>query len=112
MEAAIKKTDDIKVLTENSIDFSSFAVKAWMIFGTAAAFYLYEYVLRVSPSVMTHDLMLDFGVTSTALGVLVSFYYYSYVALQIPCGVIVDERFVAQRRQVSTGSRCYVRAEF
>ncbi len=66
------------------------SLKAWLILVCAWAFYLYEYVLRVSPSVMTNELMLDFGVTSTALGVLVSFYYFSYVALQIPCGVIVD----------------------
>lgn len=64
--------------------------KAWIIWGCAAFFYLYEYILRVSPSVMTNQLMQDFGVTSTALGVLVSFYYYAYVPLQIPCGVIVD----------------------
>ena len=65
--------------------------KAWIIWGCAAFFYLYEYILRVSPSVMTNQLMHDFGVTSTALGVLVSFYYYAYVPLQIPCGVIVDK---------------------
>lgn len=64
--------------------------KAWIIWGCAAFFYLYEYILRVSPSVMTHNLMADYGVTSAALGVLVSFYYYAYVPLQIPCGVIVD----------------------
>ena len=64
--------------------------KAWAILACAGLFYLYEYILRVSPSVMTEGLMLDFGVTSTALGVLVSFYYFSYVILQIPCGVIVD----------------------
>ncbi len=63
---------------------------SWLIWGTAALFYLYEYILRVSPSVMTNQLMQGFGVTSASLGVLVSFYYYAYVPLQIPCGVIVD----------------------
>ncbi len=66
------------------------STRSWIVLGCAWSFYLYEYILRVSPSVMTNHLMLDFGVTSTALGVLVSFYYFSYVALQIPCGVIVD----------------------
>ncbi len=66
------------------------SLKAWAVLACAWSFYLYEYILRVSPSVMTNDLMLDFGVTSAALGVLVSFYYFSYVALQVPCGVIVD----------------------
>ncbi|MDP3371296.1 MAG: MFS transporter [Candidatus Paracaedibacteraceae bacterium] len=63
----------------------------WFIWGVAALFYLYETFLRISPSVMTHDLMRDFGVNSTSLGVLSSFYYYAYVALQIPCGIIVDK---------------------
>lgn len=63
---------------------------AWVIWGSAALFYLYEYVLRVSSSVITTDLMRDFGVQATSLGVLVSCYYLAYVPLQIPCGVIVD----------------------
>lgn len=66
-------------------------LKAWLIWVCAGLFYLYEMVLRASPSVIAKDLMLDFGVASTALGVLASFYYYSYVILQIPCGVIVDK---------------------
>ena len=66
------------------------AIIGWGLWACAALFYLYEYVLRVSPSVLTNELMLDFGVTSGALGVLVSFYYLAYVLLQIPCGVIVD----------------------
>ena len=65
--------------------------KAWLVWLTASFFYLYEMVLRVSPSVMTQELMQDFQVSSTALGVLVSFYYFAYVLLQIPCGLIVDK---------------------
>lgn len=40
---------------------------------------------------MTHDLMRDFEVNSASLGVLSSFYYYAYVILQVPCGMIVDK---------------------
>jgi predicted MFS family arabinose efflux permease len=64
---------------------------SWAIWIVAAIFYLYELVLRVAPSVMTDRLMESFGATSTVLGVLVSFYYYSYTILQLPCGVIVDK---------------------
>lgn len=63
---------------------------AWLIWATAAFFYFYEMLLRVSPGVMTQQLMETFSVTSTSLGLLSSFYYYSYNVLQIPCGVIVD----------------------
>lgn len=66
------------------------SLKSWLIWSCAGLFYFYEMILRASPSVMVEDLMRDFGVTSTALGVLSSFYYYSYVILQIPCGIIVD----------------------
>lgn len=64
--------------------------RAWIMISCAWAFYLYEYILRVSPSVMTSELMLDFGVTAGALGLLTSFYYLAYVPLQIPCGLITD----------------------
>jgi len=72
---------------------------AWVIWGTAALFYLYEYVLRASPGVMTNELMHDFGVTSTALGIFTSAYYFSYVPLQVPCGIIVD--WLGARRVIS-----------
>lgn len=63
---------------------------AWGIWICAGLFYLYEMILRASTGVMVNDLMRDFAVASTSLGVLNSFYYYAYVPLQIPCGVIVD----------------------
>ncbi|MDR3224255.1 MAG: MFS transporter [Holosporales bacterium] len=65
--------------------------RSWIIWGLATIFYLYELVLRVSPSVMTNDLMETFNATSTVLGILVSFYYYSYTILQLPCGIILDK---------------------
>lgn len=75
------------------------AFTAWIIWGAAALFYLYEYVLRASPGVMTNELMQDFGITSTALGIFTSAYYFSYVPLQVPCGIIVD--WLGARRVVT-----------
>lgn len=75
------------------------AMYAWIIWSAAAMFYLYEYVLRASPGVMTNELMRDFGVTSTALGIFTSAYYFSYVPLQVPCGMIVD--WLGTRRVVT-----------
>jgi MFS family permease len=64
---------------------------AWLIWFTAALFYLYEMLLRVSPGAMTVQLMETFQVSAGALGILTSFYYYSYNFLQTPCGIIVDK---------------------
>ncbi|CAO5683283.1 MAG: Membrane sensor protein UhpC [Holosporales bacterium] len=63
---------------------------SWCILACGWMFYLYEYLLRVSPSVMTEQLMSHFHIMAGSLGVLTSFYYLAYVPLQIPCGIIVD----------------------
>jgi len=63
---------------------------AWLVWSVAALFYLYEMVLRVSPSVMTSELMQDFDISSSSLGFLTSFYYLSYALLQVPCGLVLD----------------------
>lgn len=65
-------------------------LQSWIVWACAGAFYLYEMILRASPSVITEQLMSSFAVSSAALGLLSSFYYYAYVSLQVPCGMIVD----------------------
>lgn len=87
---AVKTDVDIAAKPQSSAKEHLNSRQSWAIWACAGAFYLYECILRVSPSVMTEGLMHDFSLTSTALGILVSCYSYSYVALQIPCGVMVD----------------------
>lgn len=62
----------------------------WLIWFPAALFYCYQFVLRVSPSVMADDLMRDFEIGACAFGSLTAFYYYGYCALQIPLGLLAD----------------------
>jgi sugar phosphate permease len=84
-------SSDSQVETPSSAKKSTLDTrKSWLVWICASLFYLYECILRVSPSVMTEGLMRDFSLTSTSLGVLVSFYLYSYTILQVPCGVMVD----------------------
>jgi MFS family permease len=59
----------------------------WVI---AALFYLTGFYQRVSPAVMTEELMRSFGIGAAQLGNLSGFYFYAYVAMQIPTGVLVD----------------------
>lgn len=68
----------------------------WVIWTLAAFFYFYEYVLRVSPSVMVPELMNAFHVDATTLGLLTSFYFYAYAPMQLPVGLLID-RFGAKR---------------
>jgi len=62
----------------------------WLVWGLAATFYFYEFVLRVSPSVMVSELMKSFGITASMVGVLSACYLYAYAPMQIPVGIIMD----------------------
>jgi len=63
---------------------------AFAMWGLAAAFYLIGFYQRVAPAVITRELMSEFTLGAAALGNLAAFYYYSYVAMQIPAGVLAD----------------------
>ncbi len=64
--------------------------RAWLIWLFSALFYCYQFVLRVSPNVMTDDLMRDFSIDASSLSVLIAFYYYAYAGMQLPLGVTMD----------------------
>ncbi len=65
--------------------------KAAVICGLAALFYLYEFILQVSPNVMTHDLMRDLHIDAAGLGIISMFYYVAYTPVQIPAGLLFDK---------------------
>ena len=66
------------------------AYLSWVVWGLGAAFYLSGFYQRVAPAVMTDYLMADFNIGAAALGNLSAFYFYSYVAVQIPTGILAD----------------------
>lgn len=70
--------------------FSMKAILPWVVWVLGCLFYFYECLLQVSPSVMSNELMRDFGVTSQTLGILSGIYFYSYAAMQLPGGVMMD----------------------
>ncbi|MDJ0809248.1 MAG: MFS transporter [Desulfobacterales bacterium] len=63
---------------------------AWTVWGLGASFYLMAFFQRVAPAVMTDALMREFQIGAAALGNLSALYFYSYVAMQIPTGIIAD----------------------
>ena len=75
---------------------------AWAIWGLGAALYFIGFYQRVSPAVITVELTAAFALTAASLGNLSAFYFYSYVAMQIPTGILVD-RF-GPRRLLTAGA--------
>ncbi|MGZ5649902.1 MAG: MFS transporter, partial [Usitatibacter sp.] len=51
---------------------------------------LIAFYQRVAPAVLTRELSIDFNLSAAALGNLSAFYFYSYVAVQIPTGLLAD----------------------
>ena len=60
------------------------------MWGLGAMLYVIGFYQRVAPAVITVELTQAFGLTAAALGNLSAFYFYSYVALQIPTGLLAD----------------------
>jgi MFS family permease len=60
------------------------------VWSFGALFYLLGFFHRVAPAVITYELMHDFKINASALGNLSAFYFYSYVAMQIPTGILAD----------------------
>ncbi len=75
---------------------------AWVVWGLGALFYLLAFFQRVAPAVMTDALMREFGIGAAALGHLSALYFYSYVAMQVPTGIIADRW--GPRRLLSLGA--------
>ncbi|MDF1653571.1 MAG: MFS transporter [Coxiellaceae bacterium] len=73
----------------------------WFICLLAALFYLYDFIMRVTPSVMIHPLMQSYGVNALQIGFISAFYYYVYTPLQLPSGAAVDKY---SRRWILTAS--------
>lgn len=63
---------------------------ASLICGLASLFYLYEFSLQVSPSVMSNELMKAFATDAVGVGLISSIFYLSYTPVQIFGGVSYD----------------------
>ena len=70
--------------------------RAWVIWSLSALFMFYKNAIEVSPSVMTGTLMGAFQITATELGNLTAAYFYAYLLLQVPVGLLID-RFGPRR---------------
>lgn len=62
----------------------------WVIITLCAFFLFFKYVLQVSPSVMTKELMAEFNVNGAGLGNLAATYFYAYLVTQLFVGPLLD----------------------
>lgn len=63
---------------------------AWVIWLLSSIFMFYKYAIEVSPGVMTSTLMTTFHIDGVQLGNLAASYFYAYLLLQVPAGMLID----------------------
>jgi len=63
---------------------------AWLVWFVAAVFVLFQFFLQLSSGEVIGGLMKSFALTALGGGVLASSYYYIYVLLQTPAGMLLD----------------------
>ena len=81
---------------QNKTPIKSNLYLSFTICSLAAIFYCYEYYLRVAPSIMSAELKHAYNLSDAGLGILSAYYYYAYMPLQIPVGLLMD-KFGARR---------------
>jgi sugar phosphate permease len=84
------RTETASAATRTGVRPSPPPALAWTVWGIGAIFYLAVFFLRAAPAVMTAELMRDFGIGAASLGNLSAFYFYFYVAMQIPIGALTN----------------------
>ncbi len=89
----------------------SFSRLRWVILAISILFYLYEFVIRVMPSVMSDQLMESFSLNATGFGILAASYMYAYAPMQLPIGVLMD-KYGAHRLLTLGAALCGIGAIF
>ncbi|MDQ2995226.1 MAG: MFS transporter, partial [Pseudomonadota bacterium] len=62
----------------------------WLIWSVGTLFVVFQFLLQLSSGVMVERLMHAFTMTAFDAGLMSGAYYYIYVALQTPAGMLID----------------------
>ena len=70
--------------------FHRLKIRPWLIWGLAAILGLFTFLIQGAPSVMIPQLMTTYGIDVIEIGVLTSSFFYTYIPMQVPAGMLVD----------------------
>lgn len=73
----------------------------WVVWSVMALAYMVVFFHRLAPGVVRDDLTAAFGISGAAFGNLASMYFYAYMLMQIPVGMLADS--LGARVTVSAG---------
>src|SRR5215468_9605940 len=82
-------------------DHPAATLRGWLAYGTAGSFVFYQMMLQSLPSVIRDGLVVDFSLTASGFGSLSASFYYPYIVLQVPAGLLVMR--LGARRVLTAG---------
>ncbi len=62
----------------------------WMIWIIASIFYAYQYILRIMPSIILNDVMIQFNMDAALFSQFSGIYYIGYSLVHLPVGIMLD----------------------
>jgi MFS family permease len=62
----------------------------WIVFISVLFTYLIMSVQRTAPGLITDQLMVEYQLTASTVGILASIHFFIFTSLQIPMGILVD----------------------
>ena len=74
---------------------------AWSSWGIIAFSYFLTFFHRTSVGTVNDEICSEFGLSRTAFGIMASMYFYAYMIMQIPAGLLADNW--GPRKTVTTG---------
>ncbi len=76
--------------------------RRWIVWGSISAALFLSFFHRVAPAVIADKLMVEFEIGAAGLGALSATYFYVYLIMQIPTGVLADG--LGPRKTAAAGS--------
>lgn len=71
--------------------FSKSSYLPWLMWGLAATFFAYQFIMRLFPGLVIDQVTQKFQIDATSFGIFSSAYYYGYASLQIPIAFLLDK---------------------
>ena len=80
----------------------SHTARAWLVWTVSAVFVLFQFFIQLSSGEIVSGVMHSFMISAFSAGIVTSSYYYVYVLLQAPAGLLVDR--YGPRRLLALGA--------
>jgi len=86
----------------DSVKVKKLMTYRWVVWGVLALAYIIVFFHRFAAGVVRDDLVREFGISGTTFANLGSMYFYAYMIMQIPSGILADS--LGARKTVTIGT--------